>query len=265
MIYDGENEIFRRLSPTHLGRVRHQARERGQEESWEREWVSDGWQSQREDKTEQPGRTNGGVDGDRLIGKWIGDKNPPQLGAKIRIPSVLNEIFKHTLVRGGILLKGWMWKNVWNNDRLFTSARVSAHPDWYSAPGIGARLVPGANVLMNLWGAGSSRNKLICLEACFYKGNDSVNGWLYIDHTESRLVLISLVSAITARSDPQSVVSSRGDCCFGCWWNFESRQKVKERQKSELQGSGCGTGSGFIRREATGGQDSRLLGPGRSS
>lgn len=46
---------------------------------------------------------------DCLIGKWIGDKTP-QLGAKIRIPSVLNEIFKYTLARGGILLKGWMWR-----------------------------------------------------------------------------------------------------------------------------------------------------------
>ena len=33
---------------------------------------------------------------DCLIGKWIGDKTP-QLGAKIRIPSVLNEIFKRGL------------------------------------------------------------------------------------------------------------------------------------------------------------------------
>lgn len=33
----------------------------------------------------------------------------PQLGAKIRIPSVLNEIFKYTLASGGILVKGWMW------------------------------------------------------------------------------------------------------------------------------------------------------------
>ena len=66
--------------------------------------MSDGWQSQREDETEERARKNGGVDGDCLIGKWICDKTP-QLGAKIRIPSVLNEIFKYTLAGGGILLK----------------------------------------------------------------------------------------------------------------------------------------------------------------
>lgn len=71
--------------------------------------MSDGWRSQREAKTEERGRTNGREDGDCLIGKWICDKTP-QLGAKIRIPSVLNEIFKYTLTRGGILLKGWMWR-----------------------------------------------------------------------------------------------------------------------------------------------------------
>lgn len=83
--------------------------------------MSDGWQSQREDKTEQRGRKNGGVDGDCLIGKWIGDKMP-QLGAKIRIPSVLNEIFKYTLARGGILLKGWMW-------RICETMTGSLHPE----------------------------------------------------------------------------------------------------------------------------------------
>lgn len=57
----------------------------------------------------QRGRRNGGEDGGCLIGKWIGDKTP-QLGAKIRIPSVLNEIFKCMLASGGILPKGWMWR-----------------------------------------------------------------------------------------------------------------------------------------------------------
>lgn len=60
-------------------------------------------------RTERRGRKNGGEDGDCLIGKWIGDKTP-QLGAKIRIPSVLNEIFKCVLASGGILPKGWMWR-----------------------------------------------------------------------------------------------------------------------------------------------------------
>lgn len=60
-------------------------------------------------RTERRGRKNGGEDGDCLIGKWIGDKTP-QLGAKIRIPSVLNEIFKCMLASGGILPKGWMWR-----------------------------------------------------------------------------------------------------------------------------------------------------------
>ena len=65
--------------------------------------------SQREDRAAQRGRKNEGEDGDCLIGKWIGDKTS-QLGAKIRIPSVLNEIFKYVLASGGLLLKGWMWR-----------------------------------------------------------------------------------------------------------------------------------------------------------
>lgn len=83
--------------------------------------MSDGWQSQREDKTQQRARKNGGVDVDGLIGKWICDKMP-QLGAKIRIPSVLNEIFKYTLAGGGILLKGWMW-------RMCETMTGSLHPE----------------------------------------------------------------------------------------------------------------------------------------
>lgn len=79
--------------------------------------MSDGWQSQREDETEWRGRKNG----DDLIGKWICDKTP-QLGAKIRIPSVSNEIFKYTLAGGGILLKGWMW-------RMCETMTGSLHPD----------------------------------------------------------------------------------------------------------------------------------------
>lgn len=64
-------------------------------------WVA-GPEGGRKHRADREGKKNGGVDGDWLIGKWIGDKTP-QLGAKIRIPSVLNEIFKYTLVRGSIL------------------------------------------------------------------------------------------------------------------------------------------------------------------
>lgn len=31
---------------------------------------------------------------------------------------------------------------------------------------------------------GTDRNKLICSKECFYKHNDTVNSWLYIDHSE---------------------------------------------------------------------------------
>lgn len=44
------------------------------------------------------GRKNEEEDGDRLIGKWIGDRTS-QLAAKIRIPSVLNEIFNRAAER----------------------------------------------------------------------------------------------------------------------------------------------------------------------
>lgn len=61
------------------------------------EWVISG---KARGRSKQKGKKNG-EDGD---GKWKCDKMS-QLGAKIRIPSVLNEIFNYTLMSGGLLLK----------------------------------------------------------------------------------------------------------------------------------------------------------------
>lgn len=47
---------------------------------------------------ERRGRKNEEEDGDRLIGKWIRDRTS-QLAAKIRIPSVFDEIFNHATER----------------------------------------------------------------------------------------------------------------------------------------------------------------------
>lgn len=51
-----------------------------------------------EGRAERRGRKNEEEDGNRLIGKWIRDRTS-QLAAKIRIPSVLNEIFNRVAER----------------------------------------------------------------------------------------------------------------------------------------------------------------------
>lgn len=51
-----------------------------------------------EGRAQWQGRKNEEEDGDRLIGKWIRDRTSP-LAAKIRIPSVLNEIFNRVAER----------------------------------------------------------------------------------------------------------------------------------------------------------------------
>lgn len=51
-----------------------------------------------EGRAERRGRKNEEEDGNRLIGKWIRDRTS-QLAAKIRIPSVFNEIFNRAAKR----------------------------------------------------------------------------------------------------------------------------------------------------------------------
>lgn len=77
--------------------------------------MSDGLWCQREDGAQK-----------WVMGKWIDDqKKRPKLGAKIRIPSVLNEIFKHTLVRGrSVTEKGWLWRIVIMKSPFFTQMLV---------------------------------------------------------------------------------------------------------------------------------------------
>lgn len=87
-----------------------------------------------EGRAERRGRKNEEEDGNRLIGKWIRDRTS-QLAAKIRIPSVLNEIFNRAAERTDV-------EDTRNND-------VFLPPPPHTPPGVSAR--PGGPLLGSEW------------------------------------------------------------------------------------------------------------------